>query len=267
MFESFILGHFIHSLMGYGKRSSPRKSAALDEPLRTRCLVRGLELLGLGAHFEVFGSLFVGKDPPAYHLNAELIGIVWDHKRHRNGADYPGCNGRALAYAAKALGVRHDEFRGQFRKRGRRNRTLPRAEMHHALCEIELEFDRLRAAPQDAEGKRLRERRNRADRPCKELSHRKRRVEEPLHHSIGRGCYHRQSRVLNRIIELNLRSGRGQLAYVGLLDWTLVGSHRVAERARFQDLKPGVAVIGHDQPLVNRAGRRGTPAHGDQRRH
>ena len=97
VFESFILGHFIHSLMGYGKRSSPRKSAALDEPLRARCLVRGLELLGLGAHFEFFGSLFVGKDPPAYHLNAELIGIVRDHKRHRNGADYPGCNGRALA--------------------------------------------------------------------------------------------------------------------------------------------------------------------------
>ena len=48
VFESFILGHFIHSLMGYGKRSSPRKSAALDEPLRARCLM-GLQQLLLGA--------------------------------------------------------------------------------------------------------------------------------------------------------------------------------------------------------------------------
>ena len=78
----------------------------------------GLRASGTGTRFEVFGSFFVGQEPPAHHVNAELIGTLRDHERHRNGADYPGRNGCALAYAAKALGVRCHELHRQFRKRG-----------------------------------------------------------------------------------------------------------------------------------------------------
>ena len=71
-----------------------------------------LELLALGARFKGFFPPFVGKEPGAYHLNAELVRTFWDHKGHANGTHNPGADGRLLAYAAKALCLRgHESLR------------------------------------------------------------------------------------------------------------------------------------------------------------
>ena len=61
-----------------------------------------LELLALGARFKGFRPPFVGKEPGAYHLNAELVRTFWDHKGHADGAHNPGADGRLLADAAKS---------------------------------------------------------------------------------------------------------------------------------------------------------------------
>ena len=65
-----------------------------------------LQLLALGTRFEGFRSPFVGKEPGAYHLNAELVRTFWDHKRDADGTHDPGADSRLLAYAAKPLGLR-----------------------------------------------------------------------------------------------------------------------------------------------------------------
>jgi hypothetical protein len=80
---------------------------------------------------------------------------------------------------------------------------------------------------------------------------------------IGRHGDSGQPRVLSQNIQFDIWSGRGQLVYLSFGNRALITAHRVAERARSEHLKPGTALIVHNQPLVNGSWRRGSPSHGD----
>lgn len=139
--------------------------------------------------------------------------------------------------------------------------------MDRACSEIKFELDRLRATSENANRKRCREGRHRADWAGEELGNCEWRSEEPLRGTIGRGCNSRHPLFLKRQVKLDIWSGSTQLSKIGFIDHALICPDRVAMRSRSQHLKPRVAVSVHDQPLINGIGRRSTPPHGDNRCH